>query len=430
MIKTLAYIYVFLMELLIVYVYGFRVFGFKKGKLYTLVLSFSLFAVYYVFNQYFVNNIIVNVVINLIITFFIFFHCFNTSVRSAVFHDCMLVALLSASEIISIILITGLFKIDVSEFENESLLFIVVILSKTVYAFVSMMMCSIISKKNEKNDYGKSWYLMLSPFTTTFVVVLIFLISIKYDISGPLGYACLIALVMLFVSDIIVFWVYENMQEQASKLLDYEIVRQKEEIDKNYYEVLDRQNENMHILIHDMKNHLGIIQGLSNDSEITDYISEICNDMAKYTVTGQTGNKTLDIIIGKYITLCEANKVKFTVNSHTENISFMNDFDVTALINNLLDNAFEAAKNAVDPFIEISFYNKDLDSCVVNVVNKSSAVPKESKNALITRKADKDYHGFGTKSIKKITNKYNGSYTWYFDEDKMEFHSTILFPLP
>lgn len=428
MLKTLTYIFVFIMEMLIVYVYGFRVFGFKKSKTYTFILSLFLFAVFYVTNQYFINNIIINVLVNLIITFFIFYHCFQTTVRTAVFHDCMLVAILTASEIISIILMTGMYNIDVSDFENEMQLLIIAILSKTFYAFVSMM-CSMISRKNDNNDYGKSWYLMISPFTTTFVVVLIFLISIRYKVSGPLAYACLISLVFLFASDIIVFWVYENMQEQASKLFDYEIVRQKEEIDKNYYEVLDRQNENMHILIHDMKNHLGIIQGLTNNEDIIDYISNICDDMKKYTVAGQTSNKTLDIILGKYITLCEANNIKFTVNAHTENISFMNSFDISALINNLLDNAFEASKNTDDPFIEISFFSKDMNSCVINVINKSSAIPKKRNNVLITRKNDKEYHGFGTKSIKKITNKYNGSYTWYFDNDKMEFHSTILFPV-
>lgn len=430
MYKVLIYVYVFLMELSILYVYGFRVFGFKKSKIKTLVFGIALFTVYFVINQYVINSLITNTILNLLINFMILLYGFNITTQSAFFHDCMLTAIMGASELIGYTIITVVFKINTISFDDNMFLFAIeVILSKTIYAFAGMMVCNIISKKNKHVDYGKSWYLMISPFTTTFVIVLLFLISSRYQITGKILYSCMIASVLMFVSDIIVFWVYENMQEQTSKLFDYEMERQKEELDKNYYEVLDRQNENMHILIHDMKNHLGIIQGLSNDDEITEYISEICDDMGKYTIMGQTGNKTLDIIIGKYINLCEANEVKFKFNAYNENIKFMNDCDTSSLINNLLDNAFEAAKNAPQAFIDISIYNKDDRSCIINVINKSTTIPKEGKKNLISRKEDKERHGFGTKSIKKITDKYNGSYTWYFDDEKMVFHSTIMLPL-
>ena len=35
--------------------------------------------------------------------------------------------------------------------------------------------------------------------------------------------------------------------------------RQREDINRDYYAVLDKQNENMHIMVHDIKKHLGVI---------------------------------------------------------------------------------------------------------------------------------------------------------------------------
>ena len=136
---------------------------------------------------------------------------------------------------------------------------------------------------------------------------------------------------MLFISDIMVFAVYENMQRKSEEIMKVNMERQREDINRDYYAVLDKQNENMHIMVHDIKNHLGIIESIADNDKVTAYIGELCSNIGKYYAVSQlTGNKMLDIIIGKYTALCSKNGLDFNAKALTSNLSFVHDSDISA----------------------------------------------------------------------------------------------------
>lgn len=85
---------------------------------------------------------------------------------------------------------------------------------------------------------------------------------------------------MLFISDIIVFAVYENMRCKSEEIMKANMERQREDINRDYYAVLDKQNENMHIMVHDIKNHLGVI--VYSDNTRYGFIGELCSNIGKY----------------------------------------------------------------------------------------------------------------------------------------------------
>ena len=62
-----------------------------------------------------------------------------------------------------------------------------------------------------------------------------------------------------------------------------------------------------------------------------------------------------------------------------------------------------------------------MGSSAINCVNSCDDQPTTHKGKLVTTKKGKHTHGFGTKIIEDITNKYDGIYSWHFDEDKKEF---------
>ena len=78
--------------------------------------------------------------------------------------------------------------------------------------------------------------------------------------------------VLLFISDIMVFAVYENMQRKSEERMKVNMERQREDINRDYDAVLDKQNENMHIMVHDIKNHLGVIESIADNDKVTAYI--------------------------------------------------------------------------------------------------------------------------------------------------------------
>mgnify|MGYP002513846019 FL=1 len=112
----------------------------------------------------------------------------------------------------------------------------------------------------------------------------------------------------------------------------------------------------------------------------------------------------------------------------SDNLKFINGYDISALFNNLLDNAVEAAAESSEKFIHIEITNSLSSYHKIIVINSCDIEPKSKKGNLITTKRNKDIHGFGTKSIRKTVKKYNGELHWEYDNANKQFKLVILFP--
>lgn len=387
MLGEVTTVYVFLIELGSLLLYCYRVFGVRRRIPSTLLMGIACFAVYYAVNKLADNNVAVNIIFGFLVNYVILKLGFKANVKTAV-------------------------------------------IAKTLYLISCLVISNFTSREKQHIDHGHSWYLLISPFSSVYIIVLIAKLSLLVDISGTLAYACIGGSVLLFISDIMVFAVYENMQRKSEEIMKVNMERQREDINRDYYAVLDKQNENMHIMVHDIKNHLGVIESIADNDKVTAYIGELCSNIGKYYAVSQlTGNKMLDIIIGKYTALCSKNGLDFNAKALTSNLSFVHDSDISAMVGNLLDNAFEAAKQTENGKIEFSLYTIDGKSCVVSVINTALTAPKCENETLVSAKPDAQSHGYGIKSIKKTAEKYGGSYSWFYDDKNREFHAMVMLPI-
>lgn len=108
------------------------------------------------------------------------------------------------------------------------------------------------------------------------------------------------------------------------------------------------------------------------------------------------------------------------------NFSFINKSDLTALLDNLLSNAFEAAKESTTKFISIVIDKKNEHYIIFNVVNSCDTTPEKAGIFYATAKMDKSRHGYGLKIIDKIAKKYCGNSLFKHDSDNNEFLSSIV----
>lgn len=60
-----------------------------------------------------------------------------------------------------------------------------------------------------------------------------------------------------------------------------------------------------------------------------------------------------------------------------------------------------------------------INSCLVN------PIPDGDQDELPSHKPDRQKHGFGMKSIKKIVKKYNGDMQIYYNAESLTFHTII-----
>ncbi|CRH89451.1 Uncharacterised protein [Chlamydia trachomatis] len=126
----------------------------------------------------------------------------------------------------------------------------------------------------------------------------------------------------------------------------------------------------------------------------------------------ETGNPILDTILTQKNHYCLQNGSNLTCIVQGELLHFMDVMDISALFGNAIDNAIEAVEKITDPekrlitlkvsqhsqFIMIRLDNYDTS----NLDLSSTDFPRTSKS-------DKDYYGFGLKSMEFVMKKYNGN---------------------
>lgn len=195
-----------------------------------------------------------------------------------------------------------------------------------------------------------------------------------------------------------------------------------------YLDLLEKKNETMNIMAHDYKNNLLTIASMTDSTEVKDYINNMMGEITKYNQIAKSKNRLLDVILSKYTDLCNSKGVRFETNIMTENLCFVNNYDISSLFNNILDNALEAALMSTDKYINLEITNSLNSYHKIVATNSCDIEPKTENGKLITSKKNKETHGFGTKSINRIVKKYDGEMQWEYDNELKQFKLIILFP--
>ena len=178
---------------------------------------------------------------------------------------------------------------------------------------------------------------------------------------------------------------------------------------------------------HDMKNQISVLKNL-NQAEQSSYIDEMSKSIDIYNDIAKTGNDVLDIVLTQKSLLCTSKHIKFTYICDGVPFQKMDPMDATALFANLLDNAVEAVEKEDEEnrIIKLNANIKGNFICI-HMENYCSKDIKFVNGVPQTNKEDKSKHGFGTKSIMYIAQKYNGNVTFSYKENI--FSVNILIPV-
>lgn len=208
---------------------------------------------------------------------------------------------------------------------------------------------------------------------------------------------------------------------------DLKAIQQQAENDERYFEVIEQSNKDMQVFAHDIKNHLIQIRNMEDFESAKNYIDSIYPQIETFSSIGISQNKMLDLIISKYIKLCGSKDIKFSVDVKTANLNYIADSDLSTLLNNLLDNAVEAAEQTKEKKITLKIYSKSKNFDALTLSNSCNSPPISSGQKLQTTKKNKRFHGIGLKSVIKTVDKYNGIYDWNYDEKSNTFETIIAF---
>ncbi len=188
-----------------------------------------------------------------------------------------------------------------------------------------------------------------------------------------------------------------------------------------------KEQEILNMKFHDMKHQIALLK-VMNDGEKNESLKELEKIVDFYGDYAKTGNETLDVILTQKALLCTNQDIVFTYVVEGKAFSFMSASDLSSLFGNIIDNAIEAALKLEGDYrlIKISAHEKNGFLSLVEE-NYVEGEVKFSKGGLpISTKENQIYHGFGSKSIKYIATKYNGTYS--FEQKENKFKVSLLFP--
>ena len=426
MISNICYAIVFLIESLISFYY----FDFKfKRRISKKFIPISILLsglVLYIINL--IEIPLINAVCFYVCNFIILRICYNSSIKSGIFANFVLLFLMIITELIVILPFSVVSRFSLFESRSDAFILIIqAIMSKLLYFIFIWVVLKFSEKESKSTDSKFSILLCFLPIASIILMCTNVYLCTFYSVNNNFKIAIIIGNILILLSNIIVFYLHETTikinRKYTQILLDYQ--QEKNTID--YYDLLREQNENSKILIHDITKHLKTIQQLSEnkDSNISKYISEIVADYSVMNPIDYCNNSVVNLITHRYYEICRKNNIIFTININNTSLDFMREYDITALLDNLLENAIESALLTNDKFIDFSICTRNSNFVIIKISNSCGRKPKYINDILVSSKNTPGIHGVGTRSIKKVVAKYNGNLEMKYDNNTKTFTSVI-----
>jgi len=194
------------------------------------------------------------------------------------------------------------------------------------------------------------------------------------------------------------------------------------------YETSERSIEIINQKYHDLKHLIHILKNDKLSKEADDYLVYMEKEISSYDLRMETGNQVLDIVLfGKQI-YCQKEGITFTVIAEAEGLSFMNSIDISTLFGNILDNAIASVRKIakIDHRLIHLTISRKAEMIFICLENRYNKEVKFERGLPITTKKDKNFHGYGLKSVSETVEKYKG--TLFIEASEGWFEIKLLFP--
>ena len=213
--------------------------------------------------------------------------------------------------------------------------------------------------------------------------------------------------------------IVENHLANEVEYLEHTIKQSKQQ-----YEISKDTIEMINIKCHDIKYQ---IRSLASGGNINpEELKKLENSVNIYDSKFDTGNQMLNVLLWEKSSFCEQNNINFSCMVDGMNFDFMDSGDIYCLFGNIIDNALEAVRDIKDEKKRVINLSAKRRGNMVFIEEENYYNNKlDFENGLpATTKEDKNFHGFGLRSIKIIARKYDGEMS--ISTSKNIFHLSII----
>lgn len=291
--------------------------------------------------------------------------------------------------------------------------------------FMSIILIYAMNYKKvlKKIKLKLSSILILVTVALTFLHFVVYSYNVYSFTSLTLCFVVIITLIFTFLPPLIYNLILET-EEYSKAEHELKFLKQKESFKLEYYKMMQDKEDEIRKINHDIKNNLQVIYGLKSESEKTNLISKIAENLKKYELVKYSKNDIQNIILNLKVN--EAKKKGIDVEVVLKNnFDFIDELDISNLFSNILDNAIENASSSKKKKISFSV-NKKMNFFVIKCSNTyDGKILLDNDKQIVTKKDDN--HGYGLKIIDSIVKKYQGEKKISYDDEM--FTITIMIPV-
>jgi two-component system sensor histidine kinase AgrC len=178
---------------------------------------------------------------------------------------------------------------------------------------------------------------------------------------------------------------------------------------------------------HDLRHHMSYLSACiekNNLEEAHSYIAKVSEGINNTKVIRYSENETVNLILSSYSAKAADKKIHSEFNITTVDFSKISVPDLCSLLSNALENAINACEEIPDigkRFLRLHIYSRNNRLCI-DIRNSYQLEPVFHQDFPVAKEQG---HGFGTKSMAYIVEKYGGVYRFFIMDASFIFQATI-----
>lgn len=398
---------------------------------YNIVIYAGVIILIYGINSF--ENSKINLIANVLIYFAVYSLMFEKNLKERIFYFIVFFTTFAGGEIICEFILSLMFG-EGYRWESQSQLskFIIICLEK----LITFVMLFVIKKKLNKEKYGiKNEILIYSsilPIATFGVYSALLYSGLMYEISGLSEGFLLVSCILLLFANAIIFFLYDYIFRLNYENQTLEMISLKTDLEKKYYDRMEKVNLEQSNYMHDLKFLLRTIGNLAihdQNEEIKSVIQDMKIRIGEMEEEFFCRNKVLNTI------LCEKKKEsidnKINYNAYVEpgiQLDFIQDIDIIIIMGNIIDNAIEASQKIDCGYVDINIFETQKGHfLMIRVENKFNGVVKKQGDSFCSTKGEDNKHGIGLKNVANCIKKYGG--ILQIDVEKDIFTVSVIFTI-
>ena len=213
---------------------------------------------------------------------------------------------------------------------------------------------------------------------------------------------------------------YQKNQHQI------ELLKDKNRLLEQEYQGIVDWSRGRSTLLHDIKNHLLVLEEILNAEENERALAYIHKLLATEQTRDRviyTDNLVVNALLNEKLRVAHDRDIKIKIHIDNWKAPFVSDEDLCVIISNLLDNAIEAAGKA-EGIREVSLEMQEMPWGLLIQINNSCAFEdnREAGRPKTTKKNKKE-HGIGLQNVETAVSRYGGKARYEYREGR--FHVDI-----